>query len=36
VANNPSIIAVSKAMSHFRDVSANDITVLSLGVWGWL
>ena len=31
VANNPSIIAVSKAMSHFRDVSANDITVLSLG-----
>ena len=31
VANNPSIIAASKAMAHFPNVSANNLTVLSLG-----
>ena len=31
VANNPSIVAVSKAMAHYPFLSANKIAVLSLG-----
>ena len=31
VANNPSIIAVSKAIAHYPFLSANKVAVLSLG-----
>jgi patatin-like phospholipase/acyl hydrolase len=31
VANNPSMIAVSKAMAHFPDLTPRNITVLSIG-----
>jgi patatin-like phospholipase/acyl hydrolase len=31
VANNPSIIAVSKAMAHFPNVNPRNIAMLSLG-----
>lgn len=31
VANNPSIIAVSKAMAHYTNITPRNVTVLSLG-----
>ena len=31
MANNPSIIAVSKAMAHYHNVTPRNVTVLSLG-----
>jgi patatin-like phospholipase/acyl hydrolase len=31
VANNPSIVAVSKAMAHYPHVNPTNIAVLSLG-----
>lgn len=31
VANNPSILAVTKAMAHYRHVNINNMTVLSIG-----
>ena len=33
VANNPSIVAVSKAMAHYPNVNPKNIAVLSLGEW---
>ena len=31
VANNPSIVAVSKAMAHYPNVNMKNVAVLSLG-----